>query len=78
MAQTATHFLFGRSTTKGNQHEVRELQQSLSRTSTQIHQAYHCFNNTCEDELIESYVYEINALHARYNYLLRRLKEMEG
>ena len=31
-----------------------------------------------DSDLIESYVFEINALQARYNYLLRRVKELEG
>ena len=35
-------------------------------------------NTTCDSDLIESYVYEINALQARYNYLLRRFKALEG
>ena len=44
--------------------------------STQINQAYGCFNQTSDGDLIESYVFEINALQARYNYLLRRLKQL--
>ena len=31
-----------------------------------------------DPDLIESYVFEINALQARYSYLLRRVKEMDG
>ncbi len=82
MAQTALRFPFSRDTKKIKLQPSRawareraELEQSLSRTSAQIHQAYQAFNTTCEEELIESYIFEINALHARYNYLLRRLKE---
>lgn len=58
--------------------EQQELMASLSRTRTLINQAYGCFNSTCDADLIESYVYEINSLQARYNYLLRRFKELEG
>lgn len=57
--------------------ERRELMQSLSHTRTLINQAYGGFNNTSDSDLIESYVFEINSLHARYNYLLRRVKELE-
>lgn len=57
--------------------ERRELMQSLSRTRALISQAYGGFNNTSDSDLIESYVFEINSLHARYNYLLRRVKELE-
>ena len=57
--------------------ERRELMQSLTHTRTLINQAYGGFNSTSDSDLIESYVFEINALHARYNYLLRRMKELE-
>ena len=58
--------------------ERRELLQSLSHTRTLINQAYGGFNTASDSDLIESYVFEINALQARYNYLLRRVKELEG
>ena len=50
--------------------ERRALLSSLSRTRAQINQAYG------DGDLIESSVFEINALQARYNYLLRRLKQL--
>ena len=58
--------------------ERRELMQSLSHTRTLINQAYGGFNSASDSDLIESYVFEINALQARYNYLLRRVKELES
>ena len=58
--------------------ERRELMQSLAHTRTLINQAYGGFNNASDSDLIESYVFEINSLHARYNYLLRRVKELES
>lgn len=61
----------------GREAERRELMQSLSHTRTLINQAYGGFNSTSDSDLIESYVFEINSLHARYNYLLRRVKELE-
>ena len=54
----------------------QELLRALSRTQALISQAYGDFNNTSDGDLIESYVFEINALRARYNYLLRRVKEL--
>ncbi|MCI9156750.1 MAG: YaaL family protein [Lawsonibacter sp.] len=57
--------------------ERRELMSSLSHTRTLINQAYGGFNTASDADLIESYVFEINALQARYNYLLRRVKELE-
>ena len=58
--------------------ERRDLMNSLSRTRTLIHQAYGGFNSASDGDLIESYVFEINSLQARYNYLIRRVKELEG
>ena len=49
--------------------ERRELIASLASTRTLIQQAY--------GGLIESYVFEIKALQSRYDYLLRRVKELE-
>lgn len=58
--------------------ERKDLMSALSNTQALIHQAYGGFNTTCDGDLIESYVFEINSLHARYNYLIRRFKELEG
>lgn len=58
--------------------ERRELISSLSHTRALINQAYSGFNMACDSDLIESYVFEINALQARYSYLLRRVKELEA
>ena len=58
--------------------ERRELVSSLAHTRTLINQAYSGFNMASDSNLIESYVFEINSLQARYNYLLRRVKELEG
>lgn len=62
----------------GREEARQELLQSLAHTRTLINQAYGGFNNASDSDLIESYVFEINSLQARYNYLLRRVKELEG
>ena len=51
---------------------------SLAHTRALIQQAYRGFNSAEDGDLIESYVFEINALQSRYNYLLRRVKELEA
>ena len=56
----------------------RQLKEGLAQTRTLISQAYAGFNSTHDPDLIESYVFEINSLQARYSYLLRRVKEMES
>ncbi len=76
MAQSVKKTVFRRDTPA--QEARRELMSSLSHTRALINQAYGGFNNASDSDLIESYVFEINALQARYNYLLRRVKELEG
>lgn len=56
----------------------RILLDGLSQTRTLIAQAYQGFNDACDPDLIESYVFEINALQSRYTYLLRQVKELDG
>lgn len=58
--------------------EAHALRDGLGKTRQLINQAYANFNGTGDPDLIESYVFEINALQARYSYLLRRVKELEG
>lgn len=78
MAQPARPFLSRRRQSAALEAERRELLASLASTRTQIQQAYGSFNAASDGDLIESYVFEINSLQARYNYLLRRVKELEG
>lgn len=59
------------------QEERQALLDGLERTKILIHQAYACFNRESDPDLIESYVFEINALQSRYSYLLKRVRELE-
>ena len=58
--------------------ERRALLEGLGQTRALIAQAYAGFNAAGDPDLIESYVFEINALQARYAYLRRRVKELEA
>lgn len=58
--------------------ERQQLLEGLSQTRALIAQAYAGFNAAGDPDLIESYVYEINALQSRYTYLLRRVKALDG
>lgn len=51
-----------------------ELQRELQDTAQALRRAYERFNYVCDPELVESCVFEINALQAKYNYLLRLAK----
>lgn len=56
--------------------ETAELRQELQDTAQALRCAYERFNFVSDQELVESCVYEISALKAKYNYLLRRAKEL--
>ena len=77
MAQSVRKLPFRRGN-PAQEAERQDLLESLARARTLINQAYGSFNSASDADLIESYVFEINALQARYNYLLRRVKELEG
>ncbi|MBO4853927.1 MAG: DUF2508 family protein [Oscillospiraceae bacterium] len=54
---------------------VTQLRQELQDTAQALRCAYDRFNYVSDPELVEASVYEISSLKARYNYLLRRIKE---
>lgn len=59
------------------QEERRALMESMAQTRVQINQAYAQFNLQSDPDLVDSCVYEINALQSRYSYFVRRFKELE-
>ena len=58
--------------------ERKILLEGLEGARLGIARAYAGFNSAADPELIESFVYEINALQARYSYLLRQVKALDG
>ena len=67
---------FFRKRTDPIQMERQELVEELRSASMQLQRTYAHFDRTADPDLIDACVYEINALQARYSYLLRRVKEM--
>ena len=57
---------------------VAALTRELDSVNTQMKEAYERFNYTCESELIDAYIFEIESLRARSTYLLRCIKELTG
>ncbi len=49
--------------------EIESLQQALEIANSN-------FENVCDPDLIDSYIYEINALSFRYKYLLRQAQDI--
>ena len=45
------------------------LQEAIEKTRRALDNAYTGFDNAVEADLIDSYIYEINSLQKRYNYL---------
>ena len=60
------------------EHPLDILREELQQTNVALKCAYDKFNYVTEPELIEASIYEISALKARCNYLLRRIKELSG
>ena len=62
------------------EHDLRllELRRELRDTARELHFAYDRFNYVTDPGLIEAGIYDINALKSRYDFLLRKLKAMQG
>ena len=55
--------------------ELLALKASLSDAQEELMWAYRQFNEAVDPELVEACVYQISAVKARCNYLLRAIKE---
>ena len=58
--------------------ELAALRQELSDAQGELSQAYRQFNEAVDPELVESCIYQISAVKARCNYLIRAIKERSG
>lgn len=54
--------------------ERRALLDALGETRRALNRAYAGFDRAEHPELVESYIYEINALEHRYSYLQQQLR----
>ncbi len=52
------------------------LLRQLEETKRQLDMAYAGFNQSTDPDLIEFYLYQVNALRARHTYLLRQIKTL--
>ena len=50
------------------------LQEAIEKTRTALDNAYAGFDYAVEADLIDSYIYEINALQKRYTHLLEQVQ----
>ena len=78
MEQTVKTLPFRKGEPTGRMREMRQLQECMEAVRMQLNQAYTAFNMADDEDLVESCVFEINALQARYNYLLKQAKWLEA
>lgn len=56
-------------------YEHNYLQSELEQTQNALESAYSVFQNVTDPDLIDSSIYEINAIQIRYKFLLERAKK---
>lgn len=68
--------LFGKKTAPDP--ELAELKAALHTAREDLFLAYQAFDRAVDPELVEACVYQINAVKARCNYLIRSIKARSG
>ncbi len=58
--------------------EREMLDYQIKRTQLALETAYSNFDNVLEPELIDSFIYEVNAIQQRYQYLIQQVKELDS
>ena len=58
--------------------QEREIRRQMNDLRQAMEQAQLRFDLACEEELVDSCIYEMNALAARYRFLLRQAKELQA
>lgn len=54
------------------------LHYQIQRTQLALETAYSNFDNVLDPELIDSFIYEVNAIQQRYQYLIQQIKELDS
>jgi hypothetical protein len=54
------------------------LLNEIKRTKLALESAYSNFENVVDPDLIDCYIYEVNAVQKRYKYLLKQAKQLEN
>ena len=57
--------------------EVSALERELRETRCRLQRAYDAFDLVSDPDLIEAWIFEINAQRAKYAYLLKQRKALE-
>lgn len=64
--------------TVNSDQRMSELRRELWDTARELRYAYARFDFVTDPGLIEAGIYDINALKSRYDFLLRKMKAMQG
>lgn len=54
------------------------LEQELEESGRLLRQAYEGFNRVSDPDLVDAWIYEINARQSQYSYLLKVRKGLDG
>lgn len=61
---------------KFRQKEEELLLLEISKAKLALESAYSNFENVVDPDLIDCYIYEVNAVQKRYKYLLKQAKQL--
>lgn len=55
-----------------------ELLREIEAVKLSLETAHSNFENACDPDLVDSCIYEMNAIQYKYKYLLKQFQKMEG
>ncbi len=61
-----------------NEKKRKELLHDIKLTQTAMNTAYSNFENVVDDDLIDCYIYELQAIQKRYHFLLTLMKQLDN
>lgn len=59
-----------------SEYEKKLILAELKRTRQALDNAYDNFQNVVDPDLIDCYIYEVNAVQQKYKYLLKQAKQL--
>lgn len=59
------------------EYEKNLILTDIARTKQALDNAYDNFQNVVDPDLIDCYIYEVNAVQQKYKYLLKRAKQLQ-
>ena len=54
------------------------LEEEIAKVKRELDTAYSNFEHVIDPDLIDSYIYEVNAVQKRYKYLLKQIQLLQG